>query len=165
MGLVLFRNAQLLDRRGPISPTGSVLVEDDRIREVSSRPIKAAGASVIDCGGRTLMPGLIDCHVHVFLSEVNLRYLESVPLTLMTARAAGLMRAMLDRGFTTVRDAAGADWGIREGVALGHLPGPACSSLAGPVERRPQRRAPPDRPGRPATPATRWRSRSPSPTR
>jgi imidazolonepropionase-like amidohydrolase len=125
MGLVLFRNAQLLDpTRADLADGSSVLVEDDRIREVSSRPIKAAGAAVIDCGGRTLMPGLIDCHVHVFLSEVNLRNLESVPLTLMTARAAGLMRAMLDRGFTTVRDAGGADWGIREGVALGHLPGP-----------------------------------------
>lgn len=125
MGLVLFRNAQLLDpTRADLADGSSVLVEDDRIREVSSRPVKAAGATVIDCGGRTLMPGLIDCHVHVFLSEVNLRYLESVPLTLMTARAAGLMRAMLDRGFTTVRDAGGADWGIREGVALGHLPGP-----------------------------------------
>ncbi len=125
MSLVLFRNAQLLDpTRADLADGSAVLVEDDRIREVSSRPIKAAGATVIDCGGRTLMPGLIDCHVHVFLSEVNLRYLESVPLTLMTARAAGLMRAMLDRGFTTVRDAGGADWGIREGVALGHLPGP-----------------------------------------
>ncbi len=70
------------------------------------------------------MPGLIDCHVHVFLSEVNIRALEAVPLTLMTARAAGLMRAMLDRGFTTVRDTGGADWGIREAVALGHLAGP-----------------------------------------
>ena len=95
MSQVLFRNAQLLDpTRADLADGTSVLVEGDRIREVSSRPIKAAGATVIDCGGRTLMPGLIDCHVHVFLSEVNLRYLESVPLTLMTARAAGLMRAM-----------------------------------------------------------------------
>ena len=70
------------------------------------------------------MPGLIDCHVHVMLSEVNLRYLESIPLTLMTVRAATLMRAMLDRGFTTVRDTGGADWGLRDGVAQGLLPGP-----------------------------------------
>lgn len=125
MSQVLFRNAQLLDpARGERAGGMSVLVEGDRIREVASGPIRAAEAIVIDCGGRTLMPGLIDCHVHVFLSEVNIRALESVPLTLMTARAAGLMRAMLDRGFTTVRDTGGADWGIREGVALGHLAGP-----------------------------------------
>jgi len=70
------------------------------------------------------MPGLIDCHVHVFLSEVNIRALEAVPLTLMTARGTALMRAMLDRGFTTVRDTGGADWGIREAVAQGLVPGP-----------------------------------------
>ena len=63
------------------------------------------------------MPGLIAGHVHAFLSEVDRRALEAIPLTLMTARGAALMRAMLDRGFTTVRDRGGADWGIREGVA------------------------------------------------
>ncbi|HEV8307503.1 MAG TPA: amidohydrolase family protein [Methylomirabilota bacterium] len=125
MSVILFRNAKLLDpTRSELTDEASVLVEGDRIREVSSRPLAASSATVIDCGGRTLMPGLIDCHVHVFLSEVNIRYLEAVPLTLMTARAAPLMRAMLDRGFTTVRDTGGADWGIREAVALGHLAGP-----------------------------------------
>jgi imidazolonepropionase-like amidohydrolase len=62
--------------------------------------------------------------VHVFLSEVNIRLLEAVPLTLMAARGAAVMRAMLDRGFTTVRDTGGADWGIRDAVAQGLLPGP-----------------------------------------
>ena len=57
----------------------SVLVEGETIREVSAKPIKAANADVIDCKGRTLMPGLIDCHVHVMLSEVNIRYLEGDP--------------------------------------------------------------------------------------
>jgi len=125
MGQILFTNANVLDPNGD-GPQGgtSVLVEDALILEVSSKPIKAPHASVIDCGGRTLMPGLIDCHVDVMLSEVNLRYLESIPLTLMTVRAATLMRAMLDRGFTTVRDTGGADWGLRDGVAQGLLPGP-----------------------------------------
>jgi imidazolonepropionase-like amidohydrolase len=58
------------------------------------------------------------------LSEVNIRYLEAIPLTMMTVRAAALMRAMIDRGFTTVRDTGGADWGVRDGVAQGLLPGP-----------------------------------------
>ena len=75
----------------------SVLVEGETIREVSAKPIKAPNADVIDCGGRTLMPGLIDCHVHVMLSEVNIRYLEAIPLTMMTVRAASLMRAMIER--------------------------------------------------------------------
>jgi imidazolonepropionase-like amidohydrolase len=122
---ILFTNAGLLDPRADGIEGGvSVLVEGDVIREVSSRPIRAANADVLDCGGRTLMPGLIDSHVHVMLSEVNLRNLESVPLTMMTARAASLMRAMIDRGFTTVRDTGGADWGLRDSVAQGLLPGP-----------------------------------------
>ena len=79
---------------------------------------------MVDCGGRTLMPGLIDSHVHVFLSEVNIRFLEAVPLTLATARAVALMRGMIDRGFTTVRDTGGADWGIKSAVEQGHVPGP-----------------------------------------
>ena len=87
----LFRNVQLLDpARDRLLGGHEVLVEGERIREVSDRPLQARGAMVIDGGGRTLMPGLIDCHVHVYLSEVNIRNLEHVPLTLMTARAAVL---------------------------------------------------------------------------
>jgi imidazolonepropionase-like amidohydrolase len=121
----LFRNVQILDpARDRLLGGQEVLVEGDVIREVSERPIPVAGATVIDGGGRTLMPGLIDCHVHVYLSEVNIRNLEHVPLTLMTARAAALMRGMIDRGFTTVRDTGGADWGIKAAVDGGLLPGP-----------------------------------------
>ncbi|MBL8323682.1 MAG: amidohydrolase family protein [Rubrivivax sp.] len=125
MTQILFTNAQLLDPHAEELQDGvSVLVEAEQIREVSGRPIKAPSARVVDCQGRTLMPGLIDSHVHVMLSEVNLRLLEAVPLTMMTARAAALMKAMLDRGFTTVRDTGGADWGLRDSVAQGLLPGP-----------------------------------------
>src|SRR5215813_590005 len=100
----LFRNLQLLDPAKDRLVGGcEVLVEGELIREVAEHPIQASGATAIDCGGRTLMPGLIDCHVHVYLSEVNIRNLEHIPLTLMTARAVGLMRGMIDRGFTTVR--------------------------------------------------------------
>jgi len=121
----LFRNIQLLDpTQDRLLGGHEVLVEGQLIREVSDRPIRAVGATVIDGGGRTLMPGLIDCHVHVYLSEVNIRNLEQIPLTLMTARAAGLMRGMLERGFTTVRDTGGADWGIKAAVEGGLLPGP-----------------------------------------
>src|SRR4030095_890917 len=121
----LFKNARLLDPHADESNGGSsVLVKGATIREVSTKSIKAPKADVIDCKGRTLMPGLIDCHVHAMLSEVNIRQLESIPLTMMTVRAASLVRAMIDRGFTTVRDTGGADWGLRDGIAQGLLPGP-----------------------------------------
>src|SRR5215468_6239701 len=125
MSRYIFRNVQLLDpEKDRLLGGYEVLVDGDVIREVSARPLQTAGTTVIDGGGRTLMPGLIDCHVHVYLSEVNIRNLEHVPLTLMTARAAVMMRAMLDRGFTTVRDTGGADWGIKAAVDGGLLSGP-----------------------------------------
>src|SRR5207253_7164998 len=101
-----------------------ILVEGETIREVSERPIRASDAAVVDCTGRTLMPGLIDCHAHVILSEVFIRQLENVPLTLMTARAVVALKAMLERGFTTVRDSGGADWGLKAAVEEGLIEGP-----------------------------------------
>jgi imidazolonepropionase-like amidohydrolase len=125
MTIYHFKNFEMLDPdAGELHGGHELVVEGDRIKEVSVGPIKLAEASVIDCGGRTLMPGLIDSHVHVVLSEVALRNLESVPLTLMTARAAELMRKMLDRGFTSVRDTGGADWGLKEATEKWLLPGP-----------------------------------------
>lgn len=125
MSQLLFRNFQLLEPEvGALQGGHELLVEGDTVREVSDRPIKAEKADVIDCGGRTMMPGLIDSHVHVTLSEVNIRFLESIPLTLMTARAARLMLGMINRGFTTVRDTGGADWGLKTAVEQGDIPGP-----------------------------------------
>src|SRR5215469_17100477 len=121
----LFKNFQMLDPEHDELRGGyELLVEGERIRDVSAKPIRAPDAAVIDCGARTLMPGLIDSHVHVVLSEVSIPRLENVPLTLMTARAAVLMRGMLDRGFTSVRDTGGADWGLKEATDKWLLPGP-----------------------------------------
>jgi len=120
-----FKNFALLDTEaGEVAGGHELVVEGELVKEVAAGPIRLADANVIDCGGRTLMPGLIDSHVHVILSDVVIRNMESLPLTLMTARAAKLMRGMLDRGFTTVRDTGGADWGLREATDKGLLPGP-----------------------------------------
>src|SRR5882757_8762648 len=101
----LFKNLSLLDPSWEEARGGyEVLVEDDAIKEVSSTPIVSPSAQVVDCGKRTLMPGLIDCHVHTHHSEVYINRMEAVPLTLMMARSAGRLKRMLDRGFTTVRD-------------------------------------------------------------
>jgi imidazolonepropionase-like amidohydrolase len=124
-GAFLFRNLRLLDPRFE-EPRGGyeVLVEGERIREVSDGPIKAPAAAQVDLGGRVLMPGLIDCHVHCMHSEVYMRRMEDVPLTLATARAAVRLRGMLDRGFTTVRDTGGTDWGIKAAIEQGLITGP-----------------------------------------
>ncbi|HVM81775.1 MAG TPA: amidohydrolase family protein [Stellaceae bacterium] len=123
--MLLFQNCRLLDPEvGELREGASVLTEGERIREVSERPIRAQSARTIDLGGRVLMPGLIDAHIHVYLSEVNIGRLAEMPMSLMAARSGPLMRAMLDRGFTTVRDTGGADWGIREAVETGQMVGP-----------------------------------------
>src|SRR5215467_11493487 len=122
---VLFRNFELLEPSfGELRGGYELLIEGDTVKELSDKPIRAVEATMIDCGKRTLMPGLIDCHVHAIHSEVNVRFMEALPLTLITARAATRLRAMLDRGFTTVRDTGGADWGIKTAIETGHITGP-----------------------------------------
>jgi imidazolonepropionase-like amidohydrolase len=125
MTMLHLKNFALLEPDfGELRQGYELLVEGETIRELSEKPLKGGKADVIDCGGRTLMPGLIDSHVHVFLSEVYIRAMESMPLTLMTARAVRLMKGMIDRGFTSVRDTGGADWGIKEAVEKGDVAGP-----------------------------------------
>src|ERR1700688_1351574 len=90
--MFLFRRGNLLDPSSADLREGvDILVEGERIKEVSDRPIRSESATVVDVAGRTVMPGLIDAHIHVYLSEVNLALLQDIPLTLMAARAATLM--------------------------------------------------------------------------
>ena len=91
MTSVLFRNGALLDPMQPdLLPGHEVLVEDGRIKEVSDRPIKTTSARVIDLKGKTLMPGLIDLHVHVIAVEFNLPRVATMPNVLVTLRAVPL---------------------------------------------------------------------------
>ncbi len=121
----LFTGGRFLDpRRDSLIDGIEVLVEDGTIKEVSDKPISASSATRIAIGNRTLMPGLIDCHIHIILTEVNLRMLEDIPLTLLSAKGSASMRAMLMRGFTTLRDTGGADWGMKEAVEQGLFEGP-----------------------------------------
>lgn len=121
----IFHGGRLLDPRLDTLLDGfEVLVEGGHVREVSDREIRAADAVRIDLGGRTLMPGLIDAHVHIFITEVKLALLENIPLTLLAVQASHLMRAMLIRGFTTVRDTGGGDWGMKIASEMGLLEGP-----------------------------------------
>jgi imidazolonepropionase-like amidohydrolase len=88
MAAYLFHGGYFLDpRKAELQGGVEVLIEDDRVKEVSDRPISAASADRVDLRGRTLMPGLIDAHIHIFLAEVNLALLEGMPLTLLTTKA------------------------------------------------------------------------------
>ncbi|BCW86441.1 amidohydrolase (plasmid) [Arthrobacter sp. NicSoilE8] len=117
-------NCAVLDvRTGELRSNQSVRIIGDRIREVSSAK-PAAHLDSIDVGGKTVMPGLIDAHAHVMASDLKLSSLAKESATLVTARAVPIMRDMLMRGFTSVRDAGGADWGLAEAVRSGILLGP-----------------------------------------
>lgn len=123
--LLLLRNARIVDGSGPEpSAECDVLIEGERIREVSDRRIAARSAQAIDLAGRILMPGLIDCHAHPCLTEMRISALEDVSVTLMTAQAARVLEGMLERGFTTIRDAGGSDWGLKAAVEQGLFAGP-----------------------------------------
>jgi imidazolonepropionase-like amidohydrolase len=125
MQTIVFTNCSLLDTvRGEILPDHHVLVEGPHIKEVSDRPIKAGNALALDLAGRTLMPGLCDAHVHVTAVKADFAKMEGMSPAYITARAAQILREMLSRGFTTVRDAGGADWGLAQAVEEGLLPGP-----------------------------------------
>jgi len=122
---VLFENCNLYDGIADETRPGMhVLVEGARIVEVSDRPIRGRDPRRIRVEGRTLMPGLIDNHVHITATVTNLGVLTGQPASLITAGAARICYEMLMRGFTTVRDAAGADWGHAEAIETGLIAGP-----------------------------------------
>src|SRR5258708_39655784 len=99
MNVTHFKNFEMLDPdAGELHGGYELVVEGDRIKEISAKPVKLAEANVIDCGGRPLMPGLIDSHGHLVLSEVALPKLESMALQLVAPRAAPLVRERTDRG-------------------------------------------------------------------
>ncbi len=132
----LFHGGRVLDpRRDTLAEGIEVLIEGDRIKEVADRPISAAAAARIDLKGRTLMPGLIDAHIHLLLAEVNLHLLDGVPLTLLAAKGAASAKAMLMRGFTTVRDTGGADFGIKLALETGLFEGPRLFISGAPISQ------------------------------
>ena len=125
MTLFLFENAAILDGQSrELRLDHHVLVEDNRIVEVSDKPIRSKTSQNIDVKGMTLMPGLIDAHVHVKATIVNVGRLSDIPVSYLTADAGKFMKQMLMRGFTTVRDAGGADRGLADAVTDGLLIGP-----------------------------------------
>ncbi|WP_158742693.1 amidohydrolase family protein [Acidisphaera sp. L21] len=125
MTQTLFVNGRVLDPRHDGPRDGmAVLVEDGTIREVSDRPISSAGAERFDLGGKVLMPGLIDAHVHVIAAFADLAANTVQQSSLAAIRAGHIMNAMLMRGFTTVRDVGGADRGLVEAQQLGLIQGP-----------------------------------------
>jgi len=123
---LVFTNARVFDGKSGDCPGGmSVLVEDERIREVSAKKIKAPkNARVIDVRGRTLMPGLIDAHMHAYASDVNMFKVEALGTPYRTAHAVRMLGFQLDCGFTTVRDIGGGDYSLARAIQDGLVRAP-----------------------------------------
>ena len=123
---LVFRNARIFDGHSADCPEGMwVIAADGVIQEISSRSLKAPrGARTIDVGGRTLMPGLIDAHVHAYASDVNVHKIETAGPTYRAAHGVRMLGFALDCGFTTVRDIGGGDYSLAKAIADGLIRAP-----------------------------------------
>ena len=129
-------NARLFDSAsGTLRPHTTIVIEGERISAVTQEPLQVDGAERIDAAGRVVLPGLIDAHVHVVAASHDLVGLALQPASLVGAQASQILREMLQRGFTTVRDAAGADFGLQEAVARGLYEGPRLFIAGHPISQ------------------------------
>jgi imidazolonepropionase-like amidohydrolase len=120
----LFLNALIVDATASAPRVGNVLVEGGIIRDVQAKAGTAEHRQVIDLHGKTLMPGLIDCHVHVVASMLNLAMNAQLPDATAVLRSLPILKGMLSRGFTTVRDLGGAPHSLAEAIDQGLAEGP-----------------------------------------
>jgi imidazolonepropionase-like amidohydrolase len=141
----LLTNAAILDPATAELTQGHVLIEDGIIKDLAARPVAAPDRLTIDLRGRTLLPGLIDCHVHVVAHQMNLGANAQVPDAMAVLKSLPVMRGMLDRGFTTVRDVGGAPYSLAQAVDEGLAVAPrlvvcgkALSKTGGHADLRPR---------------------------
>jgi imidazolonepropionase-like amidohydrolase len=125
MSPVLFTNARIFNGVDETCPEGmQVLVDSGHIREISDRPIKVGSARVIDTGGRTLMPGLIDAHIHAYFCHANWQQVDRAGEAYRMAYAVRKLEFALQCGFTTVRDMGGGDYGLWRAIEDGLIRAP-----------------------------------------
>lgn len=118
-------NANVVDTvDGTILEGCHILIEGDRIVAVKRDPVGAEGDRQIDLGGKYLMPGLCDAHVHATAITADFAALKAMPTSYVAFRSSQMLEDMLSRGFTTVRDAGGADFGLARAVEEGLVSGP-----------------------------------------
>jgi imidazolonepropionase-like amidohydrolase len=125
-GTIVLKNAFLIDGNGTEPVDGAtVVVSDGVIKEVAPGVERfGAEARVIDCKGMTVLPGLIDAHVHVGNIEVVHDRTAALPPAVYVHRATRNLETDLQMGFTSLRDAGGLDWGFRQAINQGLIKGP-----------------------------------------
>jgi imidazolonepropionase-like amidohydrolase len=121
---LLLRDALLLDVNTGAYLEADLRCAEGRIAETGKRLRAPDGVRVLELAGAVVLPGLIDSHVHVTAATANLSEMTSWSPSYAAAHSARIMGEMLDRGFTTVRDACGADYGLADAQAEGLIRGP-----------------------------------------
>lgn len=125
MQTFIFQNASVLDpQSGELTPDQSVVVEGGRIIDVGSKLRGPTDAVVFDVAGKTVMPGLIDAHTHPTIVDMDVIGMAEWPPNYVAARASHVLKGMLSRGFTTIRDVGGGDFGLARAVEDGYFAGP-----------------------------------------
>jgi imidazolonepropionase-like amidohydrolase len=125
MGITVLRNASVLHPEpGELAEGQSVVIDGARIADVGPGLTGPDDALVLDVGGRTVMPGLIDAHTHPAVVDPDLFAMAEWPPTYVAARAGRALAGMLARGFTTIRDVGGGDFGLAKAVEDGYFTGP-----------------------------------------
>ena len=125
---VLFENVRIFDGKGvALSAPSNVLVRGNKIEKISTQASPAdrhADTVIIDGGGRTLMPGLIDAHTHLMFETLPQVAVLTGDLGFISVAAVKAAGDMLMRGFTSVRDLGGPVFGLKRGIDAGLVPGP-----------------------------------------
>lgn len=123
--ITVLRDARIFDGvSAELNDGATVVVEDDHIREITTRAPSFADARVINCRGYILMPGLIDAHFHAYTPTFDMLKIDRMPQSLLASHARVILEGALQRGFTTVRDAGGGDIGLWMAIEEGLIQGP-----------------------------------------
>ena len=117
----VFRGGRVFDGTGAPPETADLVVEDGRIVDMGPG---LDGDEAVELDGRTLLPGFFDCHTHVMVSHIDLWRQVQTPFSYQFYEAAANLLATLRIGITSVRDAGGADLGVKQAVANGLIAGP-----------------------------------------
>jgi imidazolonepropionase-like amidohydrolase len=121
MTRTLFTGGSVYDGTAGAAAEGDVVVEEGRIVEVGT---DLDGDESVDCSGGFVSPGFYDCHVHVVMNTPSAQQMQEAPFSLQFFNAAANLKKTLDTGVTSVRDAGGADLGVKTAVDRGLIPGP-----------------------------------------
>lgn len=121
---LVLRGVRVLDEAGGFTDPVDLMTTGGRVKALAPRLPAARGHRDIDADGLWLLPGVVDCHVHIGLPSFDALELLRTPLSLRTLETAQALRRTLLAGVTCLRDAGGTDGGVREAVTRGYVPGP-----------------------------------------